>query len=79
MENKSKYKVIPNLSLKGIEIQRRLNNRTLIMNPQGNQYNLEEKIEDARRMTKADLELAYRDTFRSQKHLTEQLNNMNHG
>jgi len=79
MKNKSDFKVIPNLSLKGPEILRRLNNRTLIVNQGSGQYSLDEEITEARKMGKADIENAYRETIKNQKQYLNQLNSMQNG
>jgi len=52
--DKNKFKVIPNLSLKGPDIMRRIANRTLIVNGQG-QYSLDPEVDDTRKMTKMDI------------------------
>lgn len=54
MKKRKEFRVIPNLSLKGKDVLNRLNNRSLILEP-GGQYNLDEKIEEARRMSKLDI------------------------
>lgn len=49
-----KFRVIPNLSLKGRDIMTRLKNRSLILNASG-QYEINEAIDATRRMTKLDI------------------------
>lgn len=50
----NKFKVIPNLSLKGKDILTRLRNRSLTLGANG-QYALDEKIDQVRRMSKIDI------------------------
>lgn len=64
--DKNQFKVIPNLSLKGPDILRRYQNRTLNLQGQG-QYSLDPDIDDARKMTKSDL-------INKHKELTNQIN-----
>ncbi len=59
-KDENRFKVIPNLSLKGTDVIKRLRNRTL-MPSQNGQYSLDERIDEARRMNKADLINAYRE------------------
>lgn len=49
-----KFRVIPNLSLKGKDIATRLKNRTLKIDTDG-QYSLEAEIDETRRMSKLDI------------------------
>lgn len=49
-----KFKVIPNLSLRGKDIIQRLNNRSLRAEPDG-VYSMDEKIDATRRMRKLDI------------------------
>lgn len=56
-----KFKVIPNLSIKGIEVLKRLNNRSLIPNGNTGEYTLDEKIADSLKMNKRDLLMAVRE------------------
>lgn len=49
-----KFRVIPNLSLKGKDIAMRLKNRTLRIDSDG-QYSLEAEIDETRRMSRLDL------------------------
>lgn len=55
-----KFRVIPNLSLRGKDIMTRYKNGTLRMTLEG-QYSINEKIDESRRMTKQDIINAARD------------------
>jgi len=71
----NKFKVIPNLSLKGKEIQSRLQNRSLILN--GNQqYSLDDKIDEARRMSKLDI---LNERIKLQKSISNMQKSLQHG
>jgi len=72
--DKNKFKVIPNLSLKGPDIMRRIANRTLIVNGQG-QYSLEPEVDDARRMTKMDVMNKHRELTGNIANLQKSINN----
>lgn len=50
-----KYRVIPNLSLKGKDIMTRIKNRSLIPDRSGQIYSLDDKIDTSRKMSKLDL------------------------
>lgn len=53
-QNDNKFKVIPNLSLRGKDIRQRLANGSLKLNP-SNQYSLDTQIDATRRMHKIDI------------------------
>jgi len=72
--DKNKFKVIPNLSLKGPDIMRRIANRTLIMNSQG-QYSLDQEVDDTRRMTKMDIMNKHRELTGNIANLQKSMNN----
>lgn len=62
-QNDPKFRVIPNLSLKGKDIMARLRNGSLRLDATG-QYSLSPEIDATRRMTKLDIELAARENFK---------------
>jgi len=70
----NKFKVIPNLSLKGPDIMRRIQNRTLIVNGQG-QYSLESEVDEARRMTKMDIMNKHREITGNIANLQKSMSN----
>lgn len=57
---KNEFKVIPNLSIRGEELKKRIANRTIILNGTGGNYSLEEAYDNVRRMNKIDIQLAAR-------------------
>lgn len=57
---KNQFKVIPNLSIRGEELKKRIANRTILLNGTGGNYSLEEAFDDVRRMNKIDIQLAAR-------------------
>jgi len=71
----SKFRVIPNLSLKGKDIMTRLNNRSLIIDNTGQQYSLEEEFDSMRKMHKTDLMNAHRNNHHLINSLQNQLKN----
>lgn len=69
-----KFKVIPNLSLKGKDIQIRLRNRSLILSqPNMGMYSLDERITEASRMHRTDLINEARKTNENIESLKKQL------
>jgi len=73
--DKNKFKVIPNLSLKGPDIMRRIANRTLIMNGGTGQYSLDEEVDEARRMTKMDIMNKHREITGNIANLQKSMSN----
>jgi len=71
-----KFRVIPNLSLKGVDVMRRLANRSLMLDGTGGQYSLEEFAHQAQRMTKADVILAHREATMNIQSLQNKLQNV---
>lgn len=70
-----KFRVIPNLSLKGKDIMKRLQNRSLILDGMTGNYTLEEQWDAMRRMTKADAILAAQKNANQIKELSNKLQN----
>lgn len=70
-----KFRVIPSLSLKGVDIMRRLANRSLILDGMGGQYSLDEFADKSRRMTKSDIILAHREATQNIQSLQNKLQN----
>lgn len=68
----SKFRVIPNLSLKGVDIMQRLKNRTLVTEGTS-MYNLSEEIEASRKLTRSDLVLKHMEVSRSINSMKQQL------
>lgn len=68
----SKYRVIPNLSLKGPDIMQRLKNRTLTIEGPS-MYNLSEEIEASRKLTRSDLVLKHMEVSKSINSMKQQL------
>lgn len=72
----SKFKVRPNLSLRGIDIQNRLKSNTLDTQ-HNSQYSLDEKIDETRRMSKLDIHTKYNENQRKIQDLNDKLNKAN--
>jgi len=72
-----KFRVIPNLSLKGADILRRLANRSLMLDGTGGQYSLDEFAHASGRMTKSDIILAHREATMNIQSLQNKLQNAN--
>jgi len=68
-----KFRVIPNLSLKGKDIMIRLKNRSLILDNKNIQYSLESEFDEARRMSKVDLHRAMLDNAKHINSLTKSI------
>lgn len=71
----NKYRVIPNLSLKGKDIMSRVKNRTLILQP-NTTYSLDEEFDNFRRMSKLDQVNRHRELINQKNSLLKQLNNV---
>lgn len=70
----NKYRVIPNLSLKGKDIMQRVKNRSLQLTPQMN-YSMENEFDEFRRMNKLDQVARYNAIVNEKKSLQQKLNN----
>ena len=68
----NKFRVIPNLSLKGKDIMKRVKNRSLQLTPQMT-YSLESEYDDFRRMNKLDQVNRYNEVRKQKDQLTKQL------
>jgi len=75
--DKNKFKVIPNLSLKGPDIMRRIANRTLITNGATGQYSLDAEVDETRRMTKMDIMNKHRELTGNIANLQKSMSNGN--
>lgn len=72
--NNSKFKVIPNLSIRSEELLQRMGNRTIILNGIGGNYSLEEAYDRFRKMNKVDLVLESRKNESVINNLKKKLN-----
>lgn len=68
-----KFKVIPNLSLKGKDIMNRLKNNSLQLQHSG-QYSLEEEIDNSRRLSKVEIMHKAKENLENINNLTSKLN-----
>jgi len=66
------YRVQPNLSLRGKDVQARLRNRTLVMEGNGS-YSLDEAFDEVRRMNKMDRILKMREFTNQSNSLRQKL------
>lgn len=71
-----KYRVIPNLSIRGKDLIKRINNRSILPEPDG-VYSLDDKIDETRRMSKLDVS---REMLKNQKEINSLTSKLtNHG
>lgn len=72
----NQFKVVPNLSLRGKEIMRRLNNRSLrLQSSQANDFSIDTEIDDTRRMNRVDIHRKMLDNSKQAKDLQTKLDN----
>lgn len=69
----AKFKVRPNLSLRGKDIQTRLKNNTLDTDAD-RQYSLDEKIDETRKLSKLELNTKVNENNRKIQDLNDRLN-----
>lgn len=69
-----RFRVVPNLSLRGTDIMKRLKNGSLKVDVKTGQYSIDDEIDASRRMTKADIINASRKNFQNINNLNNKLN-----